>query len=327
MIRRVAPYMLVLFCTIIFAAQAQTPDPASYPQRFETAWKLVAERYWDLSLAGVDWNEAHDRYAPLVAAAQDDDTFYQLLTDMYAELADNHSAFVSPARVEEMRALYGDLPCLAVLGQAGSPGDAGTSPGLQRLGNITFELLQSAGQSIGYVRIPDLASDFVSENAREAVRQLQQDGAAAFIVDLRGNPGGRLITMMQVAGIFERGFLWRTITRWSLPLPYPALGTPLSDQPLLILLDGDVNSAAEGLAGALQQTGRAVIIGETSAGNVDALLPFCLRDGSQAWVATGVLAPIGAPTWQGRGVIPDVEVSAENALERALEYLQNEHVD
>jgi carboxyl-terminal processing protease len=298
----------------------------SYPSRFETAWKLVAERYWDLSLVPVDWNEVHDRYEPLVTAADSDDAFYQLLTDMYAELADDHSVFVSPARVEEMRALYGDLPCLAVLGQGAAAAGTLAAAGGQRLGNITFELLQAA-QPVGYVRVPDLASDFVAGNVREAVRQLQQTGAAAFIVDLRGNPGGRLITMMQVAGIFERGFLWRTITRWRLPLPYPALGLPESDQPLVILIDGGVNSAAEGLAGALQQTGRAVIIGETSAGNVDALLPFCLRDGSQAWVATGVLAPIGAPTWQGRGVIPDIPAPADTALERALDYLQEQPAD
>ena len=81
-----------------------------------------------------------------------------------------------------------------------------------------------------------------------------------------------------------------------------------------MLIDGNVNSAAEGLAGALQAKGRATVIGETSAGNVEAVLPFCLRDGSQAWIATGVLAPIGAPTWEGRGVVPDVETSSDEAV-------------
>jgi carboxyl-terminal processing protease len=294
---------------------ALAANEASYLQRFEVAWKLVAERYWDLSLAAVDWNEARERYEPLVRAARDDDEYYRLMADMYRELGDDHSVFVSPAQVGEMQQLYGDLPCLAVLGQS-----AGAS---SRLGSISFELL-AGDRPLGYLKIPDLASDFVAGNAREAVRQLEAAGALAFILDLRGNPGGRLVTMMQVAGIFERGFLWRTITRWSLPLPYPALGIPENDLPLAILIDGGVNSAAEGLAGALQQSDRAVIIGETSAGNVDALLPFCLRDGSQAWVATGVLAPIGAPTWQGRGVIPDVPVSPGEALDQAVAFLNEE---
>jgi len=60
---------------------------------------------------------------------------------------------------------------------------------------------------------------------------------------------------------------------------------------------------------------------ERSAGNVEALLPFCLRDGSQAWIATGVLAPIGGPTWEGRGVEPDVAATSDAALAAALAYL------
>jgi carboxyl-terminal processing protease len=131
------------------------------------------------------------------------------------------------------------------------------------------------------------------------------------------------VEMMQAAGIFTSGFLWRTVTRWTLPLPYPAIGQIETNAPLAILIDGGVNSAAEGLAGALQKKGRATIIGETSAGNVEAVLPFCLRDGSQAWIATGVLAPIGGPTWEGVGVIPDVEVDANDALEKAIELLSD----
>ena len=83
-----------------------------------------------------------------------------------------------------------------------------------------------------------------------------------------------------------------------MPLPYPALGAVETDAPLAVLIDENVNSAAEGLAGVLQSTGRARIFGETSAGNVEAVLPFCLRDGSQAWIATGVLAPLRGPTWR-----------------------------
>ena len=123
--------------------------------------------------------------------------------------------------------------------------------------------------------------------------------------------------MMQVAGVFTRGLLWRAITRWSLPLPYPALGSPATDLPLAVLVDGDVHSAAEGLAGALQAQGRARVVGATTAGNVEAVLPFCLRDGGQAWIATGVLAPIRGPTWEGRGVVPDLEVDPTTAATAA----------
>ena len=295
---------LVLLAASLAVATAQ----GSYADRFDQAWRLVDERYWGLDRSGVDWDAVAETYRPRALDAASDEAFYHVLTEMYDELADDHSRFVSPAEVLEIRAAYGDLPCLGVFGQA-NPAD----------GNVRWRIVS---EEIGYISLPDLATPGVAGSVRGAVQGLVEDGARAFILDLRGNPGGRLVEMMQVAGVFTDGFLWRTLTNWTLPLPYPALGRTETDLPLVLLTDGGVNSAAEGLAGALQQQGRAVVLGEPTAGNVEAVLPFCLRDGSQAWIATGVLAPIGGPTWEGRGVQPDVAVDAERALERAVEYLK-----
>ena len=283
----------------------------SYPERFEAAWRLVDERYWDLESSGIDWDAVKTEYESDAVAAENDAAFYKLLEEMYSEIGDNHSVFVPPDRVDEIRNQYGDLPCLGIFAQSSS----------ERFGNVSAELLEDG---IGYIELPDLASTNVANNVRRAVQNLSRAGAESLILDMRGNPGGRLIEMMQTAGIFTSGFLWRTVTRWALPLPYPAIGTPETELPLVILIDGEVNSAAEGLAGALQQRERATIIGETSAGNVEAVLPFCLRDGSQAWIASGVLAPIGGPTWEGRGVVPDVATSSQDALDAAIEYLKQE---
>jgi carboxyl-terminal processing protease len=299
------PILLFTFYFLLFTfAFAQ-----DYAKRFDTAWRLIDERYWDIKRLSVDWNEMKTKYEPDALAATDDDEFYAVIKQMYDEIGDNHSTFVPPSKVAEIRLEYGDLPCLGVFSQSG-----------EGLGNVNFEMLEP---NIGYIKLPDLASDNVAANLRSAVQELTSDGATSFILDMRGNPGGRLVEMMQAAGIFTSGFLWRTVTRWTLPLPYPAIGQIATDAPLAILIDKDVNSAAEGLSGALQRKGRATIIGETSAGNVEAVLPFCLRDGSQAWIATGVLAPIGGPTWEGVGVVPDIEVKAESALEKAIEVLSD----
>ena len=286
-------------------------DGANYEQRFDTAWQLVEERYWDRDFNGQDWNEIRTEYRPEALAAENENKFYSVLEAMYEELGDNHSVFVPPSRVDQIRAEYGDLPCLGVFGQVLEP------QGTEQRGRVSYKLLDD---NVGYIRVPDLVG--TAGDLRGAVQNLR--GAENFILDLRGNPGGRLVEMMQAAGIFTNGFLWRTLTRWTLPLPYPAIGNTLTESPLVVLIDGNVNSAAEGLAGALQAKGRATVIGETSAGNVEAVLPFCLRDGSQAWIATGVLAPIGAPTWEGRGVVPDVETSSDAALDEAIAFLGDE---
>jgi carboxyl-terminal processing protease len=280
-----------------------------YAARFDTAWSLVDERYWDVGGLSVDWDAMRERYRPEALAAPDDAAFFAVLEAMYARIGDDHSVFVPPEKVERIRREYGDLPCLGVFGLAQTSG---------AIGHVDYRMLDDA---VGYVRLPDLASDGVANATRRSVVRLQSAGARAFVLDLRGNPGGRLVSMMQVAGIFTRGFLWRTVTHWALPIPYPALGSVVTDRPLVVLVDAGVNSAAEGLAGALQQRGRAVVVGQRTAGNVEAVLPFCLRDGSQAWIATGVLAPIGGPTWEGRGVVPDLPTKPEGALDEALRWL------
>jgi carboxyl-terminal processing protease len=293
--------VLLLLLPVSFAQEAD------FATRFERAWNLIAERYWNLEDLSLSWELVGERYRHDALTAANESEFYAVLERMYQQLGDEHTVFVPPERVAEIRRRYGNLPCLAVLGQ-GAEG---------RFGRVSFESMGN----IGYLRVPDLASPGVAADTRGAVRALADWGAQALVLDLRGNPGGRLVEMMQVAGVFTRGFLWRVVTRWSLPLPYPALGAVETDLPLAILTDSAVNSAAEGLAGALQRQGRAVIVGEPTAGNVEAVLPFCLRDGSQAWIATGVLAPVGGPTWEGTGVLPDIPADADEALEAALRHL------
>ncbi len=294
------------------AAPVHAQPNGPYGERFDVAWGLVAERYWDGTYGGLDWDALGREYRPRAVAAHSDRAFYRVLERLYDRLGDDHSVFVPPAKVARIRRLYGDLPCLGVFGSQQDGADA------ERLGGVRYRL----DGGVGVVTVPDLATIGVAGDLREAVRRLDERGATAFVLDLRGNPGGRLVEMMGAAGVFTRGFLWRTLTRWTLPLPYPALGAVATDKPLAVLIDRDVHSAAEGLAGALQSSGRARVFGETSAGNVEAVLPFCLRDGSQAWIATGVLAPLRGATWEGRGVVPDERTG--RALRAALAYLRGQ---
>jgi carboxyl-terminal processing protease len=315
--------VLVLLSSTMAGAQATVGDDP----RFDAAWRLVDERYWDLSQAAIDWDEARVTYGGW--ADEDPEAVDRALEAMYTALGDQHSQYVPAARVAEFRETYGALPCVGVfnlratdalltMAQANGVEPPSPLPGapadVRHAGPVTFGHWDDG---VGYLRVADLVRAGTAEGLREAVETLTREGIGSFVLDLRGNPGGRLVTMMQAAGVFTTGFLWRALTRWSLPLPYPALGNPATDAPLAVVLDGDVHSAAEGLAGALQARDRAIVVGATSAGNVEAVLPFCLRGGAQAWVASGVLAPIGGPTWEGRGVVPDLEVEPDRAVAAA----------
>jgi carboxyl-terminal processing protease len=316
--------VLLLACVVSIGAGSGDPAasagsrPAGDWPRFEVAWRLIDERYWDLGLSAIDWPDARVLYGQRLVAS--DGALDEVIEAMYEAIGDDHTRYVPAARVIEERERFGDLPCIGYFGAAQAAGIAPAAgdapPELRRVGPVRYGRW---GDGIGYISVADLVQAGVAEGVRRAVAELEGAGASALVLDLRGNPGGRLVTMMQVAGVFTRGFLWRALTRWSLPLPYPALGAPATELPLAVLVDGDVNSAAEGLAGALQAQGRAVVVGATTAGNVEAVLPFCLRDGAQAWIATGVLAPLGGPTWEGRGVEPDllVDPTAAASVARA----------
>jgi carboxyl-terminal processing protease len=84
---------------------ARTADYGSVSQRlsaktrkevFEKVWREIRDHYYDPELNGVDWNEVHRRYLPLVESATSDQDFYALMSQMTSELHDAHTRFSSP---------------------------------------------------------------------------------------------------------------------------------------------------------------------------------------------------------------------------------------
>jgi carboxyl-terminal processing protease len=90
----------------ILSAGTATPAPDTTPsQRLspkdrkeisEKIWKDIRDHYYDPSFNGVNWDEVHERYVPLVAAAKNDQEFYALMSRMTGELHDAHTRFSSP---------------------------------------------------------------------------------------------------------------------------------------------------------------------------------------------------------------------------------------
>ena len=70
-------------------------------------WKDIEDHYYDRSFNGVDWNEVHARYKPLVEAAKDDREFYSLMSRMTGELHDAHTRFNSPEQWRNIKKQQG----------------------------------------------------------------------------------------------------------------------------------------------------------------------------------------------------------------------------
>ena len=317
----------IAVCLLLIGLAAFAGNDA-YLNRFEQAWRLVKDFYYDLDYRGVDWNEVGERYHGLVATASSWGEVYELLDEMYGELGDEHSRVLSPpeARAALRGALCYPLPFPV------EPEDLTKEEAeWQQEGDVededydwgSFEYTLKG--NVGYLRLPNLIDEAIVGDVEDAVRGFEKEGVSGYILDLRGNPGGLALTMAGVAGVFMRGVPWRIVTRTKGVMPQPTIpfwGKPLTSKPLVVLIDGGVNSAAEGLAGALKQAGRATLVGERTAGNTEVILPYCFPDGGVAMLASGVLAPFKGPTWEGRGVEPDIEVGGKDEqLKRALDII------
>ena len=81
----------------------QRLNPKDREEVFEKVWREIHDHYYDASLNGVDWNEVHQRYAPLVARTENDQEFYTLMSQMTSELHDAHTRFSSPEQWRSFR--------------------------------------------------------------------------------------------------------------------------------------------------------------------------------------------------------------------------------
>jgi carboxyl-terminal processing protease len=83
-------------------------SPKDRTEVFETVWKDIRDTYYDPEFHGVNWQEVHDRYQPLVDPLKTDNDFYALLNRMAGELHDAHTRFNSPQAWENRQKFQGN---------------------------------------------------------------------------------------------------------------------------------------------------------------------------------------------------------------------------
>ena len=90
-------WIVVLSLLMMLAADGSGGIQAKdYLNTFETVWQKVNESFFDPAFGGLDWKSVHDRYRPLIAAAEKDEEFYNLANRMLWELKVSHANLVPP---------------------------------------------------------------------------------------------------------------------------------------------------------------------------------------------------------------------------------------
>ncbi|MCL7427608.1 S41 family peptidase [Streptomyces sp. YS415] len=149
---------------------------------------------------------------------------------------------------------------------------------------------------------------------RTAVRQAPGDGG--IILDLRGNSGGLVTEAVTAASAFLDGGLVATYDVDGEQRALHAEPGGNTTRPLVTLVDGGTMSAAELLTGALQDRGRAVVVGSRTFGKGSVQMPSRLPDGSVAELTVGHYRTPSGRGVDGHGITPDLEADRQ-ALQRA----------
>ncbi|MFJ2832202.1 S41 family peptidase [Streptomyces sp. NPDC087263] len=206
---------------------------------------------------------------------------------------------------------------------------AGTevSLGLERGTRAWSETLRRARLSTDSVTVRKLADGVTvikvdaftkgsGDLVRTAVAAAPQGSGIA--LDLRGNSGGLVTEAVAAASAFLDGGL---VATYDVDGAQRALhADPGGDtrRPLVVLVDGGTMSAAELLTGALQDRGRAVVVGSQTFGKGSVQMPSRLPDGSVAELTVGHYRTPSGRGVDGQGITPDLDVDAQaQALERA----------
>ncbi|WP_210580140.1 S41 family peptidase [Streptomyces sp. GESEQ-4] len=149
---------------------------------------------------------------------------------------------------------------------------------------------------------------------RDAVRQAP--AGAGIVLDLRGNSGGFVTEAVTAASAFLDGGLVATYDVDGTEHALHAEAGGDTTRPLVALVDGGTMSAAELLTGALQDRGRAVVVGSRTFGKGSVQMPTRLPDGSVAELTVGHYRTPSGRGVDGKGITPDLEADT-GALKQA----------
>jgi carboxyl-terminal processing protease len=162
---------------------------------------------------------------------------------------------------------------------------------------------------VGYLQL-NLFTNNSDEVVHDALRELLDDGATSLVFDLRNNPGGSLDSSVEIASEFlTDGLVVRTEAP-DVVIPYEVRsGGVLTDPsfPVTILVNRGSASASEVVTGALEEAGRAIVIGDNTFGKNTVQQRFSLSNGGAIKVTIARWVTPSGTDFGEDGISPDIE--------------------
>jgi carboxyl-terminal processing protease len=177
---------------------------------------------------------------------------------------------------------------------------------------------------IAYIHITEF-TERTDQELSISLKDIALKKARGIILDLRGNPGGLLETVIDVASHFlTEGTVVDMVSNQGRVATLKVIkSSPTTDLPMVVLVDKASASGSEVLAGALQDHGRAIVAGNTTYGKGSVNILRRLDDGSGLYITTARWLTPNGRLIEGQGIDPDqkLELTGEDAIQWAVDYL------
>ena len=185
---------------------------------------------------------------------------------------------------------------------------------------------------IGYIQVTEF-DDVTTDQYKEALEDLENQGMKGLVVDLRNNPGGNVDTVTDMLDLMlPEGTTLSIKDKQGKESVYESDDEHQFTKPLVVLVNENSASASEIFSGAIQTFGIGEVVGTTTYGKGVVQQIFDLKDGTSVKLTIAEYLIAGQFGINGKGVTPDVEVQYEkdaqnpdrdNQLEKALEEVKN----
>jgi carboxyl-terminal processing protease len=187
------------------------------------------------------------------------------------------------------------------------------------LASVHYSVKQEGQLRVGYISLNEFSSH-AAEQMQKAIKNLNDQKVNAYVLDLRGNPGGLLHASVEIARMWmENGAIVRTVDRKGGKEVFSANHTALTQLPLAVLVDGNSASASEILTGALKDNKRATVVGSQTYGKAVVQSVHSLSDGSGLAVTISRYYPPSGADINQKGITPDIKIDLTSDQEQRLE--------
>jgi carboxyl-terminal processing protease len=187
------------------------------------------------------------------------------------------------------------------------------------LPSVHSSVKQEGQIKVGYISLNEFSSH-ASEQMQRAILNLNEQNVDAYVLDLRGNPGGLLHASVEIARMWiESGEIVHTVDRRGGTQEFKANKSALTQLPLAVLVDGNSASASEILAGALKDSKRGVVVGSKTFGKAVVQSVHSLSDGSGLAVTISRYYPPSGIDINHKGIMPDVTLDLTTTQQQRLQ--------